>query len=663
MCGEVPHMNVNNRTRRTIAITEISALLLGAIALLSSGTDGSATAAPSAPFHIATQTQLTGITVNSPWVKDWAGTATWGIGSNQSGGGVLVRRDSVSGEWTSSTLEPDEIAATAGTAVVGSTQIAFVVSPSGGGARHVVIDTITRTRVSSGSLPAAALGTRGMGSSSQGYVFALTPGNPASLIKIATATSVIASTLTLPATSSPASTIYTKSGTMYLTTKTSPVKLVAVKNNPGTAIEFTSTLVATVPILNSGLYAGDTGWYGTTTTPGRVVGISTSSKSATADFSGPPNSVGVNNLTLDKTETTAWYTTAIGAKPFLVNMRLSDGVVLSSTALDGTLSPSGIHISDHFVDVVGTGIVSVARYGIIAPPTQPRDITTIIAPGRLEISWTPDTSSEAPVSYTVTARANDGEFSCTTTSFRCGIDGLTDGRDYTMTVHATSAVGSTQSAPVTVRPARLPDAPVNLATVRGDGVIDTTWTPGFDGGRPISRFVAIAEPGNHRCESTSTRCQITGLTNGKAYAVTVYAETSIGKSAETHASHQTIPATVPARPEILFTRIEGRKQIIKLCAPTETGGYPVSSLRAAIVKDGVVASTHKASGQSLSVSNRNLRIPMAVQITATSAIGESAPTTIAVQPLIQQTLRSSARNSHEQQGCGRRHSATIEIKP
>jgi hypothetical protein len=605
---------------------------------------------------------LSGTTITSPWVLDLSSSAHWAIGVNGAGGGVLVRRDTVSGVFTTSPMEVDETAATAGTAILGSTQIAFVVSLKTGGARIVVLDTTTRSRVASAALPAAAVGSTAVGSSSQGFLFIVTPGSPTSILKVTVATGLLASALFIPAANSPATSATTRAGSLYVMTATSPTKVVVVKTNPGNTIESTTTLAAIAPSLYAPTFGLNDMWYSTTTTPGRVIGFNTSSKLITADFAGPAGSIGVKALTLDPTRETAWYTTTISGGGVLVNMRLSDGAILSTTPLPSTVNPHSLFVTEHTIDVMNAVNAHVTRFAIISPPSTPTGVTVLERSAGITVSWNPDSSSAVPVRYSVSVSGNGQTVVCETSTTTCDFDNLADGTPYSVRVRAISLVGFADSTPSLGRPARLPDAPTGITTTRGNRQIAVTWSPGFDGGRSVDRFVAVANPGNHTCVTTAHGCVIGGLTNGVHYSITVHAETVVGVSPQRAFAEAVMPATVPDKPELRATLVNGRNRTLVVCAANDSGGYRVTSLRARVVRAGVPTESSRWPKNVVIRIGRNTSQSLSIEVRSENALGESAPLVIPVNTKPIRVNSSNGSNRSAQTPCDDRR-MLVEIRP
>ena len=659
---EVPTMKITHRIRRPLGLAEVCAIVLSTIVLIAGGETPIAQATPTTPQIVSRIDQLPGVTVNSPWVLDFDARAHWAIGADDVGSGVLVRRDKTTGEWSTTLMGPDETAASAGTAIISTTQIAFVVAPTGGGARVVVIDTSTGNRVSSGMLPPEAAGAVGMGSSPLGFIFVVAPGNPTTMFKIATSTGAVDSTLTLPATNGPATAAHPRAGSMFIASASSPVKMAMIKTNPGTAVDSTTTLDAHVPWLYSPVQHYSTAWYGTRTTPGRVIAFSLPARTLAASFTGPAGSQGVKNLVLDASGDVAWYSTTVSGRQQLVNMRLSDGGILSTTPLESGFMPALIVPSDHFVEVVSATNLRVLRVATTSPPAAPADVLVDDQSERVTITWAADTVSALPVHYTATLEGHGVNAECQTVETTCSFSGLTNGRTYSVKVRASSIVGGNDSPLTVARPARSPDAPAALTGTRGNQSIDIRWTPGDDGGRPIERFLVVANPGNHTCITRAHRCTIGGLTNGVHYAISVRTETELGASPLRFTAEPIMPATIPSSPVHLTTRSVRRNRTIVVCAPNDAGGFRDASLRARIVRNGVPGELFRPSTSSTIRIGGNTAQSLAIEIHAVNAVGASSPITIPIDtnPVHENTSRSSQRSMLT--SCDRR-SIVIEIRP
>lgn len=75
-----------------------------------------------------------------------------------------------------------------------------------------------------------------------------------------------------------------------------------------------------------------------------------------------------------------------------------------------------------------------------------------------------------------------------------------------------------------------PPGPVPAVTAApSDSRLAVSWQPpSDDGGSPVTRYRAVANPGGAQCITTATGCTLEGLQNGQAYRISVTAENAIG---------------------------------------------------------------------------------------------------------------------------------------
>ncbi|MBK6762778.1 MAG: fibronectin type III domain-containing protein [Micrococcales bacterium] len=175
-------------------------------------------------------------------------------------------------------------------------------------------------------------------------------------------------------------------------------------------------------------------------------------------------------------------------------------------------------------------------------PRPPGDVRVTSADRALAVTWSPS-PSDGIREYVATA--TPGGKSCSTEQLACTIDGLRNGRAYTVTVIARASTGSSAAATADrfVRPHGTPGAPRNVRAAAKASALQIRWrAPLDDGGRPVTRYVATAWPGGNTCAARSARrCTITHLRPGTAYSVTVRAENRAGVGL-------TSPGSLPIEP-------------------------------------------------------------------------------------------------------------------
>ena len=94
---------------------------------------------------------------------------------------------------------------------------------------------------------------------------------------------------------------------------------------------------------------------------------------------------------------------------------------------------------------------------------------------------------------------------------------------------------------------RKPSPPINLQFLKDPDGLYLTWTePVSNGGYPITSYTATSNPVGFNASSTTTNIEITGLTAGIEYTLTVFATNIVGNSAPS--SPLTIKISEPKPP-------------------------------------------------------------------------------------------------------------------
>jgi hypothetical protein len=250
------------------------------------------------------------------------------------------------------------------------------------------------------------------------------------------------------------------------------------------------------------------------------------------------------------------------------------------------------------------------------------------------VSWLApaDNGGLAITGYTVTAYLGASVAgSVATGSTSASVSGLTNGANYTFTVLATNALGT--SAPSTssnsVTPATVPDAPTGVVAPAGNGSATVAWNaPADNGGLPISGYVVtpyiglVAQPSS---TFSTTAATVTGLTNGTTYTFVVEAVNGVGAGSGSPASNPVTPATVPGVATQVFAVGGNGSATVTWNAPASTGGSPITGYTVTSSPGGLTCSTTATSCVVTGLTNG---VPYTFDVVATNAVGSepaSAP--------------------------------------
>lgn len=238
-------------------------------------------------------------------------------------------------------------------------------------------------------------------------------------------------------------------------------------------------------------------------------------------------------------------------------------------------------------------------------PDPATDVRAEAQQGAAVVSWQPPGNGAAAgpnLTYSVTSLPPSG--TCRTAERTCRIDGLTDGTGYVFLVSAANAVGAGapgQSPLVT--PIGPPGAPTSpRVTLLNRGKATVSWlAPVKTGGAVVDRYVAVAQPGGATCTSSGTlSCQVTGLTNGVPYRLSVTAFNTFGAGTASELSPIARPLTGPGPVTRPSVAISGTRAVVRWEPPNSTGGTPV---RGYVIRSSPAGAGCQTSGTSCTVTN------------------------------------------------------------
>jgi hypothetical protein len=228
----------------------------------------------------------------------------------------------------------------------------------------------------------------------------------------------------------------------------------------------------------------------------------------------------------------------------------------------------------------------------------------------IDVTWTaPSDDGGAPLTGYVAA-VEPGGASCTTEESSCRITGLVNGTPYTVTVTATNAAGWTgTSAPTAAAtPLGAPAAPTHVQAVAGNGTASVTWQAGVEvGAAPATDYVVTSVPASAGCTTTTTSCEIPGLTNGTAYTFVVTARDASGRSSSpSAASAGVVPVGPPSPPTDVLTEVGDGRVTVSWTVPSSDGGAAIRDYTAVATVAGQAAT--ESSGPSCTTATTDCTI-------------------------------------------------------
>lgn len=294
-------------------------------------------------------------------------------------------------------------------------------------------------------------------------------------------------------------------------------------------------------------------------------------------------------------------------------------------------------------------------YGLPGPVLNPvlRGGFGSNADGSLLISWTSAVANGSLVAYSVTVFDEGNQpvgSSCNPASsgetWSCVVTGLTNGKYYTAKIVATN--GSNSSSTVTISDAVLvygpPDAATSIVVTAGPGVgsqkLTVSWTaPVNVHGKELTSYVVWAmlsssgtspEKSCTVLASSSPSCTITGLTNGTAYYIKVWAyngpDSKKGTVSNLTYSPFTNPNAVTGVSVKAGSEAGGGTLIISWSAPSNTGGKPITGYTVTLTPGGRSCNP-SAPKTNCTISNLQDGTSYSIAIVATNAVGSDSATT------------------------------------
>ena len=215
------------------------------------------------------------------------------------------------------------------------------------------------------------------------------------------------------------------------------------------------------------------------------------------------------------------------------------------------------------------------------------------------------------------------------------VDDVTIGNVVTTTNHLTVAATGhpAQSQDLTTRinapSGTVPGAPTVTGSTPSAGAVSVAFTPGSDGGSPITGFTAECVSTDGGATGTKSGAasplSVTGLSPGKSYHCRVRATNAVGTSAySAFGATVLVPATAPAPPTVTGSTPSAGAVSVAF-TPGANGGSPITGFTAECVStDGGATGSVSGAASPLSVGSLSPGKSYHCRVRATNAVGTSA---------------------------------------
>lgn len=170
-----------------------------------------------------------------------------------------------------------------------------------------------------------------------------------------------------------------------------------------------------------------------------------------------------------------------------------------------------------------------------------------------------------------------------------------------------------------------PLAPTIGTATRTSASISVPFTPGYDGGAPVTLYTVTSSPGNYIFTGSSSPITATGMTLGTDYTFTVYATNVYGDSPLSASSNSLKYASVPPAPTIGTATVTSPTSVdVTFTAPASNGGEPITQYAAVAFLGGnpIASGTLFQSGSgTISVINLTSGATYTFKVLAYNALG------------------------------------------
>jgi hypothetical protein len=185
----------------------------------------------------------------------------------------------------------------------------------------------------------------------------------------------------------------------------------------------------------------------------------------------------------------------------------------------------------------------------------------------------------------------------------------------------------------------IPDAPLAVTAVGGDGAATVSWSTPFDGGSAITGYAVTSTPGGITVlvdvAAGKTTAVVAGLTNAKAYTFIVVATNKLGTSKPSAPSNAVTPIGAPLAPTDVVAKRGNAQSLVSWKAPASDGGSAITEY-VVTSSPGALTATATAAASSIAVAGLTNGTSYTFTVVAKNAKGTSPPSTAsnAVVPVV-----------------------------
>jgi len=216
----------------------------------------------------------------------------------------------------------------------------------------------------------------------------------------------------------------------------------------------------------------------------------------------------------------------------------SPPVITSPITITGLTAGSSYSVLLQAVNSVGIGEKSgVLSVNVPTAPLAPFNLNYTTSNGSATISFNAGLNGGSDITnfrYSIDAGSTFNEFSPVKTVSPVTISGLTAGQTYSVVLQAVNALGNgvSSSALSVIMPTSTPSAPTNLSSSNvGSTSLTVSFSAGSNGGSAITNYKYSTNGTTYNAvspASTSTSINITGLSSGTTYNISIKAVNANG---------------------------------------------------------------------------------------------------------------------------------------